>query len=212
MEIDKKFLAKYLHEIAIEQIADDYRKRGYSVYKEEKLGKFRADLVAIKGKEQIVIEVKSGRMTSERKEKLAGIADYIRNLGGYKFLVVVATTPKEKKLEIRGIESIITNYVLSELPPELDSLSTHTSIDGVTDVDLDEIEIVDGLVFVKGDGVVSVRLQFGSDGDQENGDGQIGNDSFPFEFELTLEFSSDNKLNIVKVGKLNIDTSSYYDN
>jgi Holliday junction resolvase len=211
MEINKKYLTKYLHDIAIEQIADDYAKRGYAVAKEEKLGKFNADIVARKGEEKIVIEIKSGKMTPDRKEKLASIADYVRGLGGYKFLVVIATPPKEKRLEIEGIESIITSYILNENLSELDSLSTHTTVDEVTDVDLDEIKIVGNLIFVKGDGVVSVRLQFGSDGDQGRGDGHKTSDNFPFEFEITLEFSDDDKLRIIEVDKLEVDTSSYYD-
>jgi len=212
MEIKKKYLGKYLHDIAIEQIAEDYFQKGYTVSKEENLGEFRADLIARKGDEQIVVEVKTGKMTPVQKEKIAGIADYVRNLGGYKFLIVIATPPKEKKLEIDDFEILITNYIHSDLPSELDELSTHTRPDEVFDIDIDKINISGENIFVKGDGIVSVELQFGSDGDQNKGDGFKNFDKFTFEFEMTLAYNSKRKLEIIEVDKFEVDTSSYYDN
>ena len=207
MEIKKKYLSKYLHDIAIEQIAEDYQKNGYKVSKEEKLGNFRADLVARKGGEQIVIEVKSGKMSSDRKKELAGLADYINTLGGYKFIVVVATPPKEKKLEIDGIEQLISNYVHDELPSELDELSSNTLPNEVADIDIDEITVSGNLIFVKGDGVVTVELQFDSDKDN---DSFKNYDNFPFDFDMTLVYNSNNELKIERVNEFKIDTSSYY--
>ena len=212
MEIKKKYLGKYLHDIAIEQIAEDYIQKGYQVNKEELLGKFQADLVARKGEDQIVIEVKAGKMTPDRKQKIAGIADYVRSLGNYKFLVVIATPPKEKKLEIEDIETLISNYIHNDLPSELDELSSHTRPDEVFDIDIDEINISGENIFVKGDGVVSVELQFGTDGDQDKGDGFKSYDNFPFDFEITLAYNSKKELEIIEVDKFEVDTSSYYDN
>ncbi len=212
MEIKKKYLTKHLHDIAIEQIAEDYIQKGYSVEKETKLGEFQADLVVKKEDEQIVIEVKTGKLTPKRRKNISGLADYIRNLGGYKFKVVIATQPKEKILEIDGIETLLTNYVLYEFPDELDELSTHTRPDEVTDVDIDEMKISGTSIFVKGDGVISVELQFGSDGDQDKGDGFKTYDNFPFEFQITLEYNTENELEITEVDKIEVDTSSYYDN
>jgi len=212
MEIKKKYLGKYLHDIAIEQIAEDYTQKGYIVSKEEKLGRFRADLVARKDTEQIVIEVKAGEMTPDKKRQIAGIADYIRGLGGYKFLVVVATPPREKKLEIEDLEILISDYIHSAaLPPELDELSTHTRPDEIFDIDIDEINISGKNIFVKGDGVISVELQFGSDGDQDRGDGYKTFDNFPFDFEVTLAYNSKKELEIIDLEKFDVDTSSYYD-
>ena len=158
---------------SIEQIAEDYIQKGYSVTKEEVLGgKYYADIVARKNQEQIVIEVKTGKLNAEKKEKIANLADYVRSLGGYKFVIAIAATPpKEKKLEIAELEQLITNYFHQDLPSELDSLSTHTRPDEVSDIDIDEINISSKSIFIKGNGVVSVEMQFGSDSDQNNDDG-----------------------------------------
>jgi hypothetical protein len=98
------------------------------------------------------------------------------------------------------------------LPSELDELSTHTRPDEVFDIDIDEINISGENIFVKGDGVVSVELQFGSDGDQDKGDGLKSYDNFPFDFEIKLAYNSKKELEIIEVDKFNVDTSSYYDN
>lgn len=213
MEIKKRYLHKYLHDIAIEQIAEEYQEKGYTVSKEEQLGKkYIADLIARKGNETIVVEVKSGKMSPERKQKITDLANYVREQGNYKFLVVIATPPKEKKLEIADIEELLTENMIEDFPRELDELSTHTRLVEITDVEIDEISIDGTSIFVSGDGVVSVELQFGSDGDQHSGNGFKYEDSFPFDFEIILEYDAEHKLKIVDVDKLKIDTSSYYDN
>jgi hypothetical protein len=210
MRIQKKYLRKYLHDIAIDQIAEEYRDKGYTIAKEEMLGKFRADLIAIKDNEKIVIEVKTGKMDSSQKEQIAGIADYIRNKEGYKFLVAVATPPKEKAIEIENIEALITDHILSDLPLKLDGLSTHTRPDEVSDIDIDEVSISGTDISVKGNGVIDVELQMGSDGDQDKGHGFKTSDKFPFEFAITLERDNVNTgLKIKKVDALEVDTSSY---
>lgn len=210
MEINKKYLRKYLHDIAIEQISEEYAHKGYTISKEEKLGKYRADIIARKDNEQIVIEVKSGTLTPQKKEQIAGLADYIRSLGGYKFLVVIATPPKEKKLEISNIEDLLYSYLLEESPDDLLELSTHALIEEVVDIDIDEIKIDGKYIHVKGDGVVNMELQFGSDGDQNRDDGFKTTDNFPFDFNITLEYDTNFELIIADVHNLKIDTKSYY--
>jgi hypothetical protein len=209
MEIKKQYLQKYLHSIAIDQIAEDYRQKGYTISKEEQVGKFRADLIARKENETIVIEIKSGRMTPEKKETIIGLGNYVRSQGNYKFLVVIATPPKEKKLEITEIKNLLSEYLDNNIPGEIDALSTHPGIDEVTDIDIDEITVNGKSLFVKGYGVLNVELQYGSDGDQGRGDGYKTFDNFPFEYELTLEYDEQHKLKIKKVDKLEVDTTSF---
>lgn len=213
MEIKKQYLQKYLHDIAIEQIADEYQKKGYAVSKEEKLGnEYQADLIVRKGNETIVIEVKSEKMSEQRKKEIANLANYVRKQENFKFFVAVATAPKEKKLQITQIEDLLTENMIEDFPEELDRLSTHTRIEDVTDVDIDIISIDGKEIFVSGDGVVNVELQFGSDGDQSAGDGFKTHDSFPFDFEIVLEYDTELNLKITDIREIEIDTSSYYGN
>ncbi len=208
MEIKKKYLTKYLHDIAIEQIADDYIQMGYNVNKEASIGNYQADILARKGNENIVIEVKSGKMTLDRKKQIAGLANYVHSLGGYKFLVVVATSPKEKKLKIDNIEQLITDYLHKSKSEAISGLAFDCRPDSVIDVDLDEMRLSGNLIEVIGSGVVSVEQQIFSDGN--NGIGEIMKtlDNFPFDFEMKLRKNDDNAMEIVEVNKLNIDMSS----
>ncbi|WP_339811900.1 hypothetical protein, partial [Zunongwangia profunda] len=120
------------------------------------------------------------------------------------------TPPKDKNINIYDFEQILWDYLTFNLPDELNILSTHSRIEEIFEIDLDEIEIKDKSIYVKGDGILSVELQYGSDGDQIRGDGLKMTDTYPFGFELTLEYDSDRKLKIIEVDKLEVDTNSFY--
>jgi hypothetical protein len=184
--------------------------KGYAIFKEERLGKYQVDLMAKKGDETVVIEVNSGKMTPDKKEAIRQLGNYVREQENYKFLVAIATPPKEKRFEVADIEDLLTHEMIEHLPDELDEISTHIRIEEVRDIDIDEINIEGKSIFVRGDGVVTVELQYGSDGGQNNGDGYKTEDSFPFDFELTLQYNDKNKLEVSKINNLEVDTSSYY--
>ena len=210
MEIKRKYLQKYLHSIAIDQLIDEYSEENYIVSRDEAIGNFKADIVARKDKETIVIAIKTEKLTSSKRDTISGLADYLMGKKDYKFLIIVATPPKEKKLAISDIEILFSTYFTNEFPEELDSLSTHTSLDYVSDVDINEISIDGEYVFTKGSGIFNIGLQYGSDGDQDRGDGYETSDSIPFDFEITLAYNKEKKLEIVEVDLLKVDTSFFY--
>ena len=79
MDIRRQHLQPYLHGIAVNQLADDYKTKGYTVSREEAIGgRYRADLIARKNNEVIIVEVKTGRMTPEKRVQLVKLADYVR--------------------------------------------------------------------------------------------------------------------------------------
>ncbi len=202
-----------MHSVAIDQLTDEYKAKGYQVSKEEPIGNYRADLVARKGDETIVVEIKAGKLTPERKAEVSKIADYIRDKHNYKFLVVFATPPKDKKLEVSNIDELLYGYISNHLPDDLNELSTHSVPEMVDDVNIDEVTVnQDGSILVKGNGVISLELQFGSDSDQNNGLGLTMHDSFPFDFEVTLELDDKKNFTISREvdPKIEVDTSGYY--
>lgn len=209
MEIKKQYIEKYLYSIAIDQLSDEYIKKGYEIRKDYKVGKFQVDLIAKNDKEIIVFEIKTSKLTSEKKKAIAEIGNYVRKHNNYRFLLVIATAPKNKELQIDGIETELFNSFIDDMPDDLDILSTHTSIEEIVDVDIDEINISDKFIFVKGDGVVNIQLQFGSDGDQDRDDGFKMYDSYPFDFEIIMKY--ENGFKIIEINSLNIDTSSFYE-
>ncbi len=211
MEISKQLLFRNIHFLAIEQLAEEYKAKGYRVKKETKIGGFQADLIAEKGDEKIVFEVKAGRMTPAKKKHLAELADYINSLGNYKFKVVIATPPKEKNIQISGIEDIIFEHLLNKLPSELDELSTHTTVEAVSDLEIHDLKIHEkNSINILGHCIVDVRIQFGSDGDARRGDGHYQYESFPMEFDLYLSYNDKGKLFIGEEINLEVNTDSYY--
>ena len=86
-------------------------------------------------------------------------------------------------------------------------LASHQYIEEVSDVDISEIEVSKDGLLVKGDGMLTVELQYGSDSDVRNDNGMVGKDTFPFEFECLLNHD----LEIEEMKHLVVDTSSYYE-
>lgn len=205
MNIKPQYQQRYLHDMAIDQLVADYQDKGYQVEIGKKIGDYEADLVATKGDEVIVFEVKTGRMNPQMHSRLTQIGDYVRNRKNHKFLVVVATPPKRKKIEIPNLDQILFDYLVDNFPNELDELSTHTRIRWVDGATVDELTVrEDGSLLVKGNAEVEVELTYGSGDDQSTTD-----DYFPFTFELILDHNVNHELTVKDGLSINIDVSSF---
>lgn len=95
-----------------------------------------------------------------------------------------------------------------DTPSELNTLSTHTSIDVIEIDDLTSIEIVDSAITIDGYATISVELQYGSDSDMRRGDGGQYADSFPMSFSVKLEYDENYAVESIEY---KIDTSSFYE-
>lgn len=208
MQIEKKYLLPYYEKAAIEQVAAQYKSQGYYVQKEARIGNYRVDLLAEKDEEKIVIEVKSHKLHSDSKRRIANIADYIKSLGGYRFVIAIVTPPINTNVSIEALYTLLFDHLINNLPDELDLLSTHTSISEIDSISISSINISDLGIEVDGDGYVSVELQYGSDGDQRRDDGYNTTMTFPFNYTVLLQYRND-KLILESVDKLVVDISEY---
>lgn len=210
MEIKQQYLNRYLHRIAVDQLVADYSSKGYKVSENERVGEHEADLVVRKADEIIVFEVKTGKMTQQKREQVAGIGDFVRNHKNYKFFIVLATPPKPKKIDIPNLEQLLLEYLINEnFPGDLDRLSTHTRIKNVSSVTVDEVTVTeDGSIIAKGNGTVEVELQYGSANDD---DGDVTEDSFPVNFEVILKRNTNQELFIADTEFMEVDVSSFYE-
>lgn len=190
--------------MAVDQLMADYQEKGYDVDKERQIGEYKADLVATKGEEVIVIEVKARNMDSRMQKKLAEIGNYVRNRKNHRFLVVIATPPKRKKINIPKLAQLLEAYLKENIPEDLYDLATSPLVDEVTDVVVDELTInSDGNMVGKGTGVIDVTLQRGP-----ANDGVSIEDVFSFEFTVVLDRNQHHELTIVET-EVRIDTTSY---
>ena len=104
----------------LEQVADRYKKAGYKVAVEPKaatlppfLKGFRPDLVAKRGKDRVIVEVKRGDRTQGRP-KLKAMAERVNAQPGWQFEIVLfdpATSVRPKKPSTRLVRSTLQRSV-----------------------------------------------------------------------------------------------------
>ena len=203
----KDFLQANYEKAAIDQIADDYKSKGYVVKKEANVGPYRVDLAVIKGDETTYIEVKSRKESPEAKRRIKEMTEFFKTLPNVQFIVAISRYPEPKQIEFDELESVLFDYFTVEFPSELDALSTHTRMDDVHDVTINSIEVGGGEIKLSCNGSVSVSLQYGSDSEQEDDEPFVM--SFPFEFEGTLKYEG-NCYSVIDCDTLEVDTDAFY--
>lgn len=205
MKIEEHIIRKHLHKMVSDQLQEEYLKSGWKVSTDEKLGKDTADLIARKGKKTLVFEIKASDYTAKEKKHVERLRHEAVEMG-YEFRLVIANPPKERSVEIIGLDQLFFTHFINETPDELNELSSATVIEDVYDIDIDELTINEGKnIEAKGKGIVSVTLQYGPSSDSSS----MG-DSYPFAFAAILVIE-DEKLRIEEINELSVDTSSFYE-
>ncbi len=101
------------------------------------------------------------------------------------------------------LQGLIAEFLRGFLPGDLEALAPKVAVEGVGDVDLDQVTVLKNGTRVAGVGVVAARLQYGK------GKGKIGQDRterFPFQFDLRL----DESLRIREIFKLKVNTRRFF--
>ncbi len=87
---------------------------------------------------------------------------------------------------------------------ELDQLSSHTHVDGISQADVTSISVSKNRIHLSGTGIVEVTLEYGGG---EPRDGLTWNTDFPFTFDIELN----GQLEVEEINELRVDTSSFYE-
>ena len=114
--------------------------------------------------------------------------------------------PREREIFIEGIEDILYQELLEDTS-QVDVLATHVTLDELTDVEIDSVDIDKERIDVIGRGNVTYELQYGSDSDMAHDEGLQTTETFPFTFRLYLN----HRLEVDEVSEIDIDTSSFYE-
>lgn len=209
MKIDKRYLKKYYYRAVVDQLVEEYRKKGYLVSTEERLADSNifADIIARKGDTMIVLEIKTGVINSAAKQRIKAISDIIKNhYPNAKYRLVAVNYPDESSISIENIDEIITDHFLTNgIPSELDELSSNTTVDEVTDVLINDIYIVPGTIKISCEGNIVANLDY-----DKHEDGASFNMSFPFKMRVSLRIDED-KIVVEDIEALSIDTSEFYE-
>jgi len=198
-------LDRYLEQATIDRIRREWEAKGFQVIKESVPARTQPDLLMRRGEEKVAFEVTTASALQKRRKAISQMAKTFADDPNTTFRLVVANPPRERSIEVDGLDNILLSYIIENFPDELDELSSHTLVESVDDVEVSAVDIDRGRIRVSGRGVVSVRLEYGSASDQEHDIGYASDDSFPFEFDITL----DSNLEIVDVDHLEVDTSSF---
>jgi len=153
-----------------------------------------ADLVATKENQNIVVEVKAGKLTPDRKKKLAELADYVNELGNYQFKVAIAKLPQDKELKIDNLEQIFFDYFSENTPNEITKLATHT-IKEIPNIFLNKLVVSNNALIAEGSGIIRTKVQ------------SLADENIPFDFKVQLSFRDKGNIQIDKFIILDIDTS-----
>lgn len=207
MKIDKDYLKKYYHRAAVDQLSDQYKKRGYEVTIEERVGDYRIDMVARKGDSVIFFEVKAGDVRAETKTRIKQLSKFLKEAyPNGRFLLVAVRYPEEDTIIIDNLETILYEYLISSgIPSNLDELSTHTTIEDIERVSINSVEISDDCIKLDCEGKVGVQLDY----DNHESDALFYM-SFPFTLKGELEYVS-GKLVMVDMEEFEADTSEFYE-
>jgi len=198
MIINEKYLAIGIERSAQRQIADEYRNKGYSVYLGKEIDNYKCDVYAENGDEKIAIEIKVAKISNETKKKYLKLAKSLLK-HGVKLVLVVARLPPRKDIKFDGLSEILFDYLQSNPPDIIESMSTHSSISEVCDIDISSINIDDDVISVKGTATISVELQFGSSSDVENDLGMTDSDDVDLTFDVDIINSEISKIRKLKM-------------
>ena len=191
---------RYLESAKQAEVADQLRRDGFQVEQEKRLNDVVFDLVATKGGRTTAFAFKSAghsRFSREEFRKLNAAAA----TAGYKLQIVVAAPPPRVNVEVDDLADHLLQYLIEHMPSELDSLSTHTVIEGMHDLAIENIQVGHGRIHVSGSASVDVTLQYGSSMD----DGTSNSDAFPFRFTAVLDTDG----GLREVDTLEFDTSDF---
>jgi hypothetical protein len=201
VEIEKGILLKYFEQAALEQLASEYKEKGYEVFQEHQIEDQRFHLVAKKDNETIVFEIKVGSWASDKRQEVQQLRNFAVHELGAKFKLVLVSLPNEPEIEIEDLEAMLPDFLAEQFIDEFSRLATHFWVDEVSEITFDELHIRKSEVEMKGSGTVSLGLQYGSDSDYKEDNGLRWSESFAFNFHLLL----DRNLEIKEIYELVVD-------
>lgn len=195
----------YLEAAKLDQLAAEFRQAGYKVRLNDGKDQVSYDLIAEQGDRKIAVEVvvRSNLRDEAVAERVSTLREHAQSQGFDEFRLVLVSPPRETMVEVEGLEGLLLDTIINDIPSELDILSSHTRILGISDIDITSTAIGRDGIHVTGTGVVLVDLGYGG---SEEHDGINEEIDFPFFFDLILTQG----LEIERVLSLKADTASFY--
>lgn len=194
----------YLEAAKADQVAAELEAAGYDIVREPENPGDTYDLLATKDGKTIAIEIKARSVLQQASEQIRRLREQALQRGYNEFRLIIANPPREKTIEIEGLEEALTHHLTEAVPQELYDVASQPYIYGLSDLEINAINVSEDGIRVIGTGFVDVALKWGGG---EERDGLTLNTDAPLSFDVTLN----NDLQIGEVHQMNIDTSSFED-
>lgn len=198
MELKEKYIRKYWYQMVEDQIADEYASMGYDVDRNCEIcpGK-RADLVAHKGEEHIIIEIVDRQKSNDA---ILQLYHYAKKTGYDVRLVVANYSHLETSIEFEEFYETFIEYLNDENPGEFGEFATHSRVDEIEECTFKGIKVNGDSVRVEGDCVVSLDTWIDNEGDTDY------TYHVPIVFDLSMKLVKEN-WKVSDCMRLDIDTS-----
>jgi hypothetical protein len=179
MRIEPHIVDRHWEAAAAEQIEETLRAQGYEVKRNGLFDDLRADLVARRGDETLVCEIKSPREGGKAWAREVARLRERAVARGARFHLVFVRPPRESRIEIEGIASILEEALSTHMPDQLRALVGNAANGEVSQVTIDRIEVRPHEMEVGGEATVTVDLR--------SHEGGFSREDFPFMFEILLD-------------------------
>ena len=125
-------------------------------------------------------------------------------------------TVTEAQIEVmKAVDACINEEMASqffiETKDELDILASHYEVLGYLFTELTQLDKDDETITMKADGVVQVRLQYGSDGDMRRGDGYETVVKFPFTSTFVANYKNQDGNVHIESANVEVDNDTFFE-
>lgn len=200
MIVEPRIAAPFLERAAAEQLRDQLTADGYTVSLEEAFGSERADLIARKGEQTIVFEVKvpgQGRNDGWARSVAALQAEARRRTA--EFRLVVVRPPRVTHVEVAGLDDLLLATWTRDVPTDLDGVAATTLVEEITEIVVDSLVLRGSTAHIEASGEVGVSFL--------TGDGELfSREAFPFMVRARLDTATE----ALEVEDASFDLSSWY--
>ena len=197
----------YFKAKVIEETALEYQNKGYKIVVSpiDVTAPFETkpqsyDIVAIKGKRKIAVEVIAFPKLAQEVTRIADLRQQAKQ-EGFEFRLVVVREPRQFPVNVEGIEQEVCNYLAENITPELAELSDGVRVLNVERVTIDKISIAVDRIRVVGHGLVIMDIYYNEDGERFWED-----DDFSLKFDVEL----DRTLKLKHVHKIEANTWHFW--
>ncbi|CAO3440204.1 hypothetical protein [Azospirillum endophyticum] len=197
MKVSREHIDEVWQEATIRQVLDNLVEEGYSVGKNEEYDGIRADIVARRGEETRIFEIKmSGRPDPAAVHDISKLRKAAARNGAQLHLIIVRP-PVSADVEFDGLEDILEEAVGREQPDGMEDLPSESRIETITDAVVRKVHVQSGEINVEGEAVAHVEII-------DEGE-TFMMDSLPLEFSITTGANGELK----NVTRIALDTSSW---